>query len=166
MGQRTGIVVLILLGYAVTGFAQVVTQTGDWPMYGRDPAGTRFSPLDQINNDNVSRLRRAWVYHTGERGRSFESSPIIVNHVMYVTTQNQKIVALEPETGKELWKHDPKSNSRESRGVSYWPGDKVTAPRILFGTGDGRLIALDAQTGKPLLAFGDNGVVDLKAGIT
>ena len=85
---------------------------------------------------------------------------------MYLTTQNQKVVALEPETGNEIWKYDPKSNSRESRGVTYWPGDKLTRPRILFGTGDGRLIALDAKTGKPVFNFGDNGVIDLKAGIT
>src|SRR6478672_10170398 len=125
----------------LSALAQVTPQSDDWPVYGRDPGGTRFSPLDQINTSNVSRLRRAWTYHTGERGRSFESSPIVVDHVMYLSTQNQKVVALEPETGNEIWKYDPKSNSRESRGVTYWPGDKLTRPRILFGTGDGRLIA-------------------------
>src|SRR5262252_4975550 len=70
MGQGIAILVLTLLAYAVTGFAQVAPQNGDWPMYGRDPGGTRFSPLDQINAENVSRLRSAWTYHTGERGRS------------------------------------------------------------------------------------------------
>jgi quinoprotein glucose dehydrogenase len=139
-------------------------QSGDWPSYGHDPGGTRYSPLTQIDTRNVGRLRRVWTYHTGETG-SFETTPIVVDHVMYFTTQTQKIVAVEPETGKELWKFDPKSRARELRGVSYWPGDKQNAPRILFGTADGRLIALDAKTGKPAAGFGDNGVVNARIGV-
>jgi len=106
---------------------------GDWPAYGRDPGAMRFSPLDQINTTNVSQLQRAWTYHTGERGRAFEATPIMVDNVLYTSTQNEKIVALNPESGKEIWKFDPKANGRENRGVSYWPGDSKTAPRILFG---------------------------------
>src|SRR3954447_24749498 len=105
-----------LLACTLARHAQRTPQNGDWPVYGRDPGGTRFSPLDQINTSNVSRLKRAWTYHTGERGRSLESSPIVVDHVMYLATQNQKVVALEPETGNEIWRYDPKSNSRELRG--------------------------------------------------
>src|SRR5262249_20696623 len=107
----------------------------------------------------------AWVYHTNERGRAFETTPIVVDKILYFSTQNQTIVALQPETGKEIWKYDPKSNGREHRGVSYWPGDQQTPPRILFGTGDGRLIALDAKSGVPIAGFGDNGTVDLRGGI-
>lgn len=147
-------------------FSQVVPQKDDWPAYGRDPGGARYSPLNQINTTNVSRLQRAWTYHTGEQGRSFETTPILVDNVLYFSTQNQNIVALVPETGKEIWKYNSKSNGREHRGVSYWPGDRQTQPRILFGTGDGRLIALDAKTGKPVTGFGDNGVVNLRAGVT
>jgi membrane-bound PQQ-dependent dehydrogenase (glucose/quinate/shikimate family) len=147
-------------------FPQAVPQRGDWPIYGRDPGGTRYSPLDQINTRNVSRLEPAWTYHTGEHGRAFETTPIMVDGMLYFSTQNQRIVALDPETGTQIWKYDPKSNGREHRGVSYWPGDKDTPPRILLGTGDGRLIALDAKTGVPVASFGDNGVVNLKAGIT
>jgi glucose dehydrogenase len=95
-----------------------------------------------------------------------ETTPILIDHVLYFTTQNQNVVALDPETGKEIWKYITKSNTRESRGVSWWPGDGRTPPRILFGTGDGRLIALDAKTGKPAGGFGDNGIVDLRAGVT
>src|SRR6266446_616074 len=84
---------------------------------------------------------------------------------MYFSTQNQRIVALDPETGKEIWKYDPKSNGREHRGVAFWPGDKQTPSRILLGTGDGRLIALDAKTGVPAGSFGDNGVVNLRASV-
>jgi glucose dehydrogenase len=160
--------VALVVGALAPAFpqAQAVPQKGDWPIYGRDSAGTRYSPLDQINTKNVMQLQRAWVYHTRERGRAFETTPIVVDNVLYFSTQNQKIVALDPETGTEIWKYDPKSNGREHRGVSYWPGDRQTPPRILFGTGDGRLIALDAKTGVPIAGFGDNGVVDLKRGIT
>ena len=94
-------------------------------MYGHDPAGTRHSPLAQINTTNVSHLQRAWTYHTGEKGRSFEATPIFVDNVLYFSTQNQNIVALDPETGKEIWKYtNPKPTGSESRGVAYWPGDK------------------------------------------
>jgi quinoprotein glucose dehydrogenase len=140
-------------------------QENEWPVYGHDAGGARFSPLKQITAENVGKLRRAWTYHTGDSG-SFETTPIVVDHVMYLSTQSQKIVALEPETGKEIWKFDPKSRVRELRGVSYWPGDKETRPRIVFGTEDGRLIALEAKTGQPARSFGDNGTLNLRTGIT
>ena len=154
------------MGALAPAFPQAVQRKEDWPVYGHDPGGSRYSPLDQINTANVARLQRAWVYHTGERGRAFESTPIVAGGVLYFSTKNQNIVALHPESGKEIWRYDPKSNGREQRGVSYWPGDSRTPPRILLGTGDGRLIALDAKTGVPVAGFGDNGVVSLKAGIT
>ena len=161
----------LLLAFVTAGallpvFPQVIPQKDDWPAYGRDPGGTRYSPLAQINTANVTRLQRAWTYHTGEKGRSFEATPILVDNVLYFSTQNQNIVALVPETGKEIWRYNPKSNGREHRGVSYWPGDRQNPPRILFGTGDGRLIALDAKTGKPVIGFGDNGALNLRAGVT
>ena len=155
-----------LLLLSIAALAQPTPQHGDWPVYGRDPGGARYSPLDQINSTNVQRLQPAWIYHTGERGRSFETTPIVVDHVLYFSAQNQKIVALDADTGSQIWKFDPKATGREHRGVSYWPGDARTPPRILFGTGDGRLIALDAKTGQPAAGFGDNGVVNLKTGIT
>src|SRR5260370_29232379 len=124
---------------ALAAFPQAVPQKEDWPAYGRDQGGSRYSALDQINTKSVTLLQRAWTYHTGERGRAFEVTPIVVDGILYFATQNQRIVALEPETGKEIWKYDPKSNGREIRGVTYWPGEKQIPPRILFGTGDGRL---------------------------
>jgi glucose dehydrogenase/cytochrome c5 len=160
------IFVALLTGTLAPAFPQAVPQRGDWPLYGRDSGGSRYSPLDQINTKNVVTLQRAWTYHTGERGRSFETTPIVVDNVLYFSTQNQKIVALDPESGKEIWKYDPKATGREHRGVAYWPGDARTPARILFGTGDGRLIALDAKTGAPAAGFGDNSVVNLRAGIT
>ena len=112
-------------------------------------------------------LGRAWTFHTGEKGRSFESTPIFVDNVLYVSTHTQKVIALDPETGRELWRYDAKAPGRENRGVSYWPGDGRDAPRILLGTGDGRLIALSTpRPAFPIQSFGDNGVVNLRAGIT
>ncbi|MCU1261499.1 MAG: quinoprotein glucose dehydrogenase [Bryobacterales bacterium] len=156
--------ILCVAMLAATAAMPVRAQT-DWPVYGHDPGGMKFSPLTQINTTNIAKLERAWTYHTGEKGRQFESTPLVVGGVMYVSTQQQRIVALEPETGKEIWKYDPKARAREHRGVSYWAGDRQTPPRIVFGTGDGRLIALDARTGNPAVDFGDNGVVDLRVGV-
>jgi PQQ enzyme repeat len=124
----------LLAGPNAALFAQPVPRAGDWPIYGRDPGGSRYSMPAQVNVKNVATLRRAWTYHTGERGRSLETTPIVVDNVLYFSTQNQKIVALEADTGKEIWKYDPKSNTREHRGVAYWPGDSRLPPRILFGT--------------------------------
>jgi glucose dehydrogenase len=86
---------------------------------------------------------------------------------MYLTSQNSHVIALQPETGKEIWNFDPRvARARENRGVSYWPGDEQRQPRILLSTGDGKLFALNAKTGKPEAEFGVNGIVDLTAGIT
>jgi quinoprotein glucose dehydrogenase len=147
-------------------YSQAIPHDGDWPSFGRDPGGARYSPLDQINTTNVTKLERAWTFHTGERGRSFECTPIFVDNVLYFSTHTQKVIALDGETGRELWRYDAKSPGRENRGVGYWPGDAEDPARILVGTSDGRLIALAAKTGTPVLSFGDNGVINLRAGIT
>jgi quinoprotein glucose dehydrogenase len=144
---------------AACAFAQT-----DWPSYGHDPGGARYSPLTQITPRNVARLERAWTFHTGESG-NFQTTPIVVGRTLYFSTPGQKIIALEGDTGKEIWRYDTGARLREHRGVSYWPGDRQTPPRLLFGTSDGRLIALDALSGKPAAAFGDNGIVDLRAGV-
>jgi quinoprotein glucose dehydrogenase len=107
---------------------------GDWPMYNRDLAGTRYSPLAQINSGNVAKLTKVWSYRLRsdeERkvlrenlGAFSEVTPIVVNGVMYITAGN-RVVALEPETGKEVWRYEAKKGAAVSkRGVAYWPGDK------------------------------------------
>jgi glucose dehydrogenase len=160
--QLAAIGVVCALGISAQSDGQ-----NDWSAYGHDPGGTKYSPLTQIEPATVARLARAWTYHTGEQGTQFESTPLVIGGVMYVSTQRQRVVALDPETGTELWKYDPKvRNSREHRGVAYWPGDAGIPPRIVFGTGDGRLIALDAKTGEPAGGFGENGAVDVRAGVT
>ncbi len=141
----------------------------------------RYSNLNQINIKNVSHLRKAWTYHTGElpvsaeargqRQTAFETTPLVVNGVMYISTAANRIIALEPESGRELWKYDSQAGrsgpvrSRAHRGVAYWPGDKNTAARIIFGTLDGRLIALNAATGVLAPGFGTEGQVNLRAGV-
>ncbi|MGI8783925.1 MAG: pyrroloquinoline quinone-dependent dehydrogenase [Acidobacteriota bacterium] len=134
--------------------------------------GTRFSPLNHIHRGNVTRLRRAWTYHTGElnmgeKPPAFEATPLEVDGVLYFTTPSSRVIALDAETGKELWAFDPQAGreSREylqNRGVSYWENGKEK--RIVYGTLDGKLIALDAATGEPDAHFGDNGIVDLRHG--
>ena len=97
-------------------------------------------------------------------GRS-QAVPIFVRGVLYTSTARRTIVALDPATGQEIWKHELDKGGAPNRGVSYWPGDGRLAPRILAGTTDGRLIALDAATGKPVPTFGDQGAIDLRAGV-
>jgi quinoprotein glucose dehydrogenase len=151
--------------------ACVSQPTTDWPTYGHDPGGQRFSPLDQITPANVASLRVAWTYHmrpagTTERGGGFASSevtPLVVDGLMYVTTPYRRVLALDPDNGSEIWTYEvPGPGQPSLRGVEYWPGTRTDAPRILFGTRDGRLLALDARSGKPAAGFGVNGIVDLK----
>ncbi len=154
----------------------------EWRFYGGDQEGTRYSNLTQVNRSNVAGLRRAWIYHTGELAlgletgtfqASFSCTPLVVNGVMYLSTPSSRIIALDAETGREIWKFDPQSDKKQRefnshRGVAYWEspgaGDKELDRRILFGTVDGRLISLDAGTGKPAEEFGSAGFVDLRAG--
>jgi quinoprotein glucose dehydrogenase len=156
----------------------------EWPAYGRDPGGSRFSPLTQINRENVGRLRVAWTYRTGDNGenfasggkRAFEATPLMVDGTLYLSTPTNRVVALDPATGARRWAYDPKVDpSRDysevtSRGVATWADS--TRPlgarghrRIFVGTIDARLIALDAETGAPCVDFGTGGQVDLTRGL-
>lgn len=152
----------------------------DWPTYGHDAGGMRFSPLAEITPQNVGQLREAWTYHMrkataasaaegaapgGPPGRlgGSEVTPLVVGNMMYLSTPYRQVVALDPDTGTELWAYDVAGPGQPSlRGVEYWPGNAANAPRILFGTRDGRLIALDAKTGTAIATFGAAGTVDLK----
>lgn len=141
----------------------------DWPTYGHDPGGQRFSPLKQINSKNVSRLVPAWSYQMKKEGQPFRASqslPLVVNGVLYLSWPYNHVAALEPETGKVLWEYtapgDFRGNLGSMRSLAYWPGDAQTSPQILFGTEDGELYSLNAKTGQPNPAFGNEGVVNLK----
>jgi quinoprotein glucose dehydrogenase len=154
----------------------------EWRTYGGDAGGTRFSPLTQINRQNVNQLKRVWTYHTGEVERSgnatdrhrvapFESTPLVVDGILYVSTPSSRVIALDAETGAEIWKFDAQEKSGkprqyfQHRGVAYWQSENGQDRRILYGTFDGRLIALDAKTGKPCGGFGTGGTIDLRAGL-
>ncbi|MGH9146012.1 MAG: PQQ-binding-like beta-propeller repeat protein [Vicinamibacterales bacterium] len=137
----------------------------EWPMYNRDPGGTRHSPLKQIDTTNVARLARVWSYKIG-RDRTAgsisggsEFTPLVVGGAMYVAASD-RVVALEPETGKELWRHEVQTGAPSRRSVAYWPGEGSVPPRIFF-TSERRLMGLDARTGTLVPAFGQDGTVDM-----
>jgi quinoprotein glucose dehydrogenase len=135
----------------------------DWRTYGNDPGHQRFSTLAQITPDNVGQLSKAWQFDTKVRGRKWENTPVVIDGTMYVTLQNGGVVALEPETGRELWRNEIPVRGRSVRAVAYWPGDRDAGARLLYGAGD-RLIALDPRTGRPIESFGTNGIVDIRPG--
>jgi quinoprotein glucose dehydrogenase len=147
-------------------------QAADWPNVGSDPGSTRYSQLTQITPANVGKLVRAWTYNTGDPGGGFrgtEATPIVIAGVMYFSTPGSKVVALNAATGTEVWKYDLKAVTPNGRGakygVSFWPGDGRTLPRVVVATTDGLLIQLDAKTGELYKNVGDNGVIDLKVGM-
>jgi quinoprotein glucose dehydrogenase len=175
-----------IIAIAITAtFAYHAKGQSEWPAYGRDAGGTRYSPLKQINESNVSKLKPAWTFNTGEletyKGTelisksAFETTPLMIGETLYFTTPTCRVFAVNASTGKQVWMYDPQVNLRAdysevtSRGVSAWPaakGNAPTKPQIIFvPTIDGRLIALHPETGKPLIQFGVNGTVDLKAGL-
>jgi quinoprotein glucose dehydrogenase len=163
-----------LAGLAVACVAQIAPPAAvdsDWPVTGGDPGNSRYSPLDQINRQNVGRLRVAWTYHSGDvapgaRGE-IQATPIVVDGVMFATTPALNAIALRADNGTLIWRFDPFANrQREShvnRGVVYWSGGGER--RIFFSAGR-RLYSLDAATGRPAIVFGGSGSVDLAAGLS
>jgi quinoprotein glucose dehydrogenase len=158
--------------------AGAAKQESDWPAYGRDPGGSRYSPLTEINRENVNNLKVAWTYRTGAadikaasaKKAAFEATPILADGLLYLTTPYSRVIALDPATGAERWTFDPQVkldrgySEVTSRGVAAWPGPddkRKVARRIFVGTLDARLIALDAATGKACADFGENGQIDL-----
>lgn len=154
----------------------------EWPHWGNSPGGMRFSSLTQITPENVSRLHLAWTYRfggppTGREALWFaEATPIVAEGRMYLCTPLNRVIALDPESGRELWSYDPHLNLQQvnvhfnCRGVTFHRDERarpgtVCAARIIAGTLDARLISLDAATGKPCREFGDEGAVDLTDGL-
>jgi quinoprotein glucose dehydrogenase len=160
---------MMLAGALITPplFAQTSrVPAADWPMFNRDPGSTRYSPLTQINTGNVSKLTEAWSYRLQEAGFRFATAggtselvPIVVNGVMYVSAQ-KRIAAIDPVTGKEIWRYEAEGLQASPRGVGYWPGDKQNPPRVIFTSGR-YLIGLNAKTGKIDPGFGREGTVDM-----
>src|SRR5215831_14673910 len=147
------------------------TVDGHWPLYRHDLAGTGYSPLAQITVQNAGALIQAWSYRLssdapttkgkgkGGAGGNSEATPIVVNDILYVPAAN-RVVALQPESGKEIWAYPVTGGAPSRRGVAYWPGNTSNPPRILFTAGR-RLIALNANTGKLDPGFGKEGEVDM-----
>jgi quinoprotein glucose dehydrogenase len=133
----------------------------DWPRYGGTLENNHFSPLAQINRENVTRLEVAWQFDTGEEG-GLQTSPIVVNGVLYGITPTQKILALDAASGKLIWKFDSGiTGTQPDRGLAFWQSPQGKESRILVGVLN-YLYALDASTGKPILSFGDDGRIDLR----
>ena len=150
-----------------------------WDFWGGDSGGTRYSPLTQIDAGNVRMLKPAWTYHVGtydgpveKAFAALEATPITAEGRLYICAGNGRIAAIDPETGREIWAHDPKSDISGSyiincRGVTYGRDTSVKdgetcAGRIYAGTLDFRLVALDSRTGAPCASFGRDGVIDIK----
>lgn len=161
-----------------------IQQAIEWPVYGRDHFGSRYLPVSDINRNNVDSLQIAWIYRTGElepefttdKPTSFQATPIIVDGIMYLSTPLGRVVALNPATGKELWKYNPnirrdvRYGDFANRGVASWLDESAseTEPcrrRIFVGTAQSQLIALDAENGELCTGFGNEGMVNLREGL-
>jgi quinoprotein glucose dehydrogenase len=184
--SSSSLLVLAVFAFCIVhpSLSAQTTPDTNWPYYGGDAGGMRYSRLTQVNPDNVSRLKIAWVFHTGDvsdgkhgKQRSgFEATPILVDGLLIFTTGFNRVIAVNPETGKLQWAYDPKidptwdyGDALVNRGVATWldpaRNAKPALPcrrRIYEATLDARLIALDGATGIPCADFGDKGEVSLR----
>ena len=168
-------VALVLAGASALGQGDKPAPAVEWKTYGADLASTRYSPLDQINRENFSKLQIAWRLKTDPFGPRpdilYSSTPLVVGNVLYTTAGTRRaVLALNAATGEILWMHTEDEGARgqnaarsgAGRGVSYWASADGSDQRILYVTPGYRMIALSARTGLPIPAFGKDGVVDLK----
>jgi quinoprotein glucose dehydrogenase len=173
-------IVCVLAGpLGVAPAARQAAAPGQWPHYAGDLAATHYSSLDAINRANVASLAPAWEWKPGEtalaqfgtRPGAFQNTPLMIDNVLYVSTPYNQVAALDPETGRELWRYDPKTyedgqppngTGYVHRGVAAWRDQGRL--RIFLNTRY-RLIQLDAKTGTPVPGFGANGIVDLSEGL-
>ena len=187
--KGVGASLALILMAASPALAQSGTRSGGqtpddgttWRSYGQNPGATNFSPLTQITPENVGGLQRAWTFRygggtddEGDRGLDYrwEVTPLVIDGVMYVSTPTNPnipelkstITALEPETGKVLWKWESERNIH-GRGIAWWPGDATHGPRIIFATDKGYLAALDVRTRQLAADFGQGGQVDAYVGV-
>ena len=167
--RRVSLLAITICVFSLPSVSQVKTsklirsqsepEETDWPVYLGTPANTHYSKLTQINVNNVSQLREVWRYDSKEKG-GLETSPIMVDGVLYAYTQSQKAIALDAATGKLKWKFDSGiRGTQPSRGVAYWSDGKQE--RIFAGVMH-YLYCLDAGTGKPIASFGEGGRIDLR----
>jgi quinoprotein glucose dehydrogenase len=190
--MRWRLLAVTVLGVAALGLATVAPSVGqntgrlvEWPVYGGDPGGSRYSTLTDVNRDNVSGLARAWTWATGEspipqtdstkaaRPGTFQVTPLMVNDTLYLSTPYNRVVALDANTGRQFWRFDPGAHTYGQpsngtgfvhRGVALWT-DPGTGKRRVFINSRWRLIALDASTGQRVASFGTDGEIDVTAGL-
>ncbi len=172
---------LFAAGLALWGAQNGESRT-DWPHYGGDQAGTKFSPLADINTANVARLAVAWEWTTGEkaleelgtRPGNFQTTPLMIDNVLYFSTPYNRVVALNAHTGAQLWSFDPKAYADGQppngtgfvhRGVAAWRDSANGNALRIFINSRYRLFAIDAQTGRPVDSFGSHGAIDLSEGL-
>ncbi|MEP9146504.1 pyrroloquinoline quinone-dependent dehydrogenase [Enterobacter hormaechei] len=159
----------------------LVPGTPTWDSFHGQLNAQKYSPLTQITADNVSKLTKVWEFHTGDvsdgKGDTpatvWSATPIFANDTLYIGTPFDRLIALDPGTGKEKWHYDTKSSRKaltqpvlKNRGVSYWQAKnpvkgEACQKMVYMGTVDGKLFALDADSGKPCSGFAENGVLDL-----
>src|SRR6201997_401704 len=183
MTRLTLCLAALALGAAAATPAQS-PEASDWGYYGGDMFGQRYSSLDQITRANVRRLTVAWTYRTGELGAgfaqarrlTFEATPVLAFGRLYLETGTNIVIALDPVSGRELWRYDPRVDRARryaeftARGVSVWASSDPNrtgpcARRLFTGTVDARLLAIDADTGRLCTDFGSGGQVDLTRGV-
>ena len=177
-----GIVCSAIQGLLAQSSRDVRGPVDDWPYYGHDAGGTRYSPLSQINRQNVATLKVAWTFHVGDisdgsghkKRSGLETTPILVDGTLYLTSGFNRVFALDPETGAQRWVYDPMieiagdyGDGLINRGVAAWldparAKGKPCGRRIFETTLDARLIALDALTGEPCRDFGNRGQIGLR----
>ena len=143
---------------------------GDWPVYLGGKTSSHYSPLSQVNRQNVTRLKVAWQYHSGldevENLSQIQCNPLVINGVLYGTSPRLKVFAVDASTGKEIWKFNPDINNdfavHPNRGLAYWEDGEDK--RLLFGAGS-NLYAINAATGTLIATFGNDGIVSLREGL-
>ena len=140
-------------------------QNVNWPVYGGNTDNTHFSTLSQISPANVARLKVAWTFETHDEfsGSEMQANPIVLDGILYATTPKLHVFALNAVTGKEIWRFDPNNGAPPTSRIRH-RGVVVSGDRVLFNYRY-RLFALDRKTGKPIPSFGNNGIVDLRAGL-
>src|SRR5205085_1822035 len=162
--KTTCVIIAILSLFAFAAVSPFMNTRGrsGWNEYGGGPDQSKYFEGSQINKENVNQLKVAWVYPTMDSSFNF-FSPIVVDTIMYVMAKNSSLVAVNAETGKEIWIH-ANLQGLTRRGINYWESKDRKDRRLLF-TLNNSLQAIDALTGKSILGFGSNGYVDMRKGL-